>query len=490
MTEQPIASSNTFGRPKKFSPRGASFTILPILAAILALGIFGLHTFWNNRVSLGTFYVIVILMSVNFSGRRGIIAVAASCMLLAVVGFLISDAPDYPAAAVGRSCVSLVAIVTTAIMAIRMHANTAQLLDQAKLLDLTHDAIFVRDMNDGITYWNLGAEELFGWTSKEALRRKAKDLIRTRFPIPRDAILKELLSTGRWEGELVHVERSGKEIVVASRWSLQRSKAGIPISILQTDTDITASKRAREHLADAQAALAHVTRVAALGELTTTIAHEVSQPLAGIVTNGEACLRWLDHDELEIDEVRGTITRIVRDGRRAGDVIQRMRALSRKSEPQRTPLRINDLIEETLSLLREELLDQGVSLKLELIDEKNSPVAMGDKVQLQQVLLNLIMNAMQSMAFTPMDFRELRVGTQSRADEVIIFVSDSGVGIDGVEDGLFTAFFTTKRQGIGMGLAICRSILESNGGRIWASQNSTVGATFQFALPMVEKALA
>jgi len=490
MNERLIASSNTSGGQRKFSPRGAGVTILPILAAILALAIFGLHTFWNNRVSLGTFYVIVILMAVNFSGRRGIIAIASSCMVLAVIGFLISDAPDYPAPALGRSFVSLAAIVTTAVMAIQMHTNIAQLRDQAKLLDLTHDAIFVRDMNDTITYWNLGAEELFGWTAKEAMRRKAKDLFRTRFPISQDIIFKELLSTGRWEGELIHFERSGKEIVVSSRWSLQRNKAGIPATILQTDTDITASKRAREHLAEAQVALAHVTRVAALGELTTTIAHEVSQPLAGIVTNGEACLRWLDLDELQIEEIRGTITRIVRDGRRAGDVLQRMRALSRKSEPQRTPLRINDLIEETLSLLREEMLDQGLSPNLELPDRESSLVAYGDKIQIQQVLLNLIMNAMQSMAFMPMDLRELRLGAYRKADKIIIFVSDSGIGIDGIEASLFTAFFTTRKQGIGMGLAICRSILEANGGRIWASQNSTIGATFQFALPMAEKALA
>jgi len=490
MTSQTYSSLETLTKPRKVSMHKVRLAILPTLAAILALVIFGLHTFWNNHVSIGSLYVIVILMAANFTGHRGIIAVAACCMALAILGFLISDAPDYSPLAVGRSCVSFLAIITTAIMAIRMQANTVKLTDHAKLLDLTHDAIFVRDMNDVITYWNLGAEELFGWPQEKALDRKARDLIRTRLPVSRESILEELLWTGRWEGELVHVERTGREIVVSSRWSLQRDKTGVPVSILQTDTDITASKTARDRLTEAQAALTHVTRVAALGEMTTTIAHEVSQPLAGIVTNGEACLRWLDHEDLQIEEIRGNVRRIVRDGRRAGDVIQRMRSLSRKSDPLRIPLHINDMITETFSFLREEMLHQGVALKSDFSIETCTVFAYGDKVQLQQVLINLAMNAMQSMAATPIEFREMRVGSRREDDEIVIFVSDSGVGIQGVEDSLFTSFFTTKQQGIGMGLSICRSIIEANGGRIWASQNPTVGATFQFALPILKRAAA
>lgn len=457
---------------------------LSILAALFALAIFGLHTFWNNHVALGVLYVTVILMASNFCGRSGIIAVAVICVALTVTSFIIADGPHYAPDSVGRSLVSLLAIAMTTVMAVRMRSGTIKFRDQAKLLDLTSDAMFVRNMDDVITYWNRGAEELYGWPREEALGRISPQLTQTRFLIPRDKVFAKLLKTGRWEGELVHSKSNGEEVLVASRWSLQTDDHGRPVAILETDTDITASRRAQDSLTQAQTELAHVARVATLGELTTTIAHEVNQPLAGIVTNGEACLRWLERDDLQIDEVRDAVKRMVRDGRRAADVIERLRTLSRKSPPHRTLVRLNELIKDTVSLLQREVSGAGVSLKLEFAE--GIPIVDADRIQLQQVLINLIINALQSMAALPDTLpRKLRIATGSHngGRDVLVTVADTGCGIKGVEEHLFSTFFTTKQDGIGMGLSICRSIIEAYGGRIWASPNESVGTTFQFTLP-------
>jgi PAS domain S-box-containing protein len=177
----------------------------------------------------------------------------------------------------------------------------AALREQASLLNLTHDSIFVRGINGAIRYWNRGAEELYGWTAEEVVGRIGYDLLKTVFPVSLEQIEGEVMRTHRWEGELVHTKKDGSQVVVASRWSLQRDEQGTPAAILETANDITERKRAEaeareseRRYREAQAELAHVTRVTTLGELTASIAHEVSQPLAGIGSNAEACLLWLD----------------------------------------------------------------------------------------------------------------------------------------------------------------------------------------------------
>ncbi len=457
-----------------------------MLAALCTLAIFALHTFSNNRIAIAVLYVIVILISVNFSSRRGVFAIALGCAALTVLSFLISDGPHYAADSVWRSGVALLAILITTFLVLRMQSAAERLQNQAHLLDLSHDAIFVRDMADRIAYWNRGAEELYGWRSAETIGRFSLETVGTEFPMAREDVFAELMRTGRWEGELIQTRKDGTRVIVASRWSLQKDANGAPAAILETDTDMTAAKQAQDHLAQAQAELAHVARVATLGELTTTIAHEVNQPLTGIVTNSEACLRWLDRDELAIDEIRETLKRIVRDGRRAGDVVERLRGLSRKGEPQRLPLQINDLVADTLALLRREMKAQDVTLKVGLA--RHLPAVKADRVQLQQVLINLLINAMQAMHATPRQGRDLEVRTAVQEDgtEVLVAIIDSGCGIANVEAQLFNPFFTTKSDGIGMGLSICRSIIEAHGGRIWPSRNVNAGSTFQFALPAYE----
>jgi C4-dicarboxylate-specific signal transduction histidine kinase len=254
------------------------------------------------------------------------------------------------------------------------------------------------------------------------------------------------------------------------------------IELIGAVTDITERKRAEDAMRQAQAELAHVTRVTTLGELTASIAHEVNQPLAAIVTNGEACVRFLNRDEPDLNEVRGAVVGMIDDSRRAGEVIQHVRALGRKSDLQMADLDINGLIEEVILLVHREVHGHGVSLRREL-----SPVltpVLGDRVQLQQVIINLVMNGMEAMAAVADRPRDLLIRSRQEADQVLVAVKDSGVGIAPENvDQLFSSFFTTKSNGMGMGLTISRTIIEAHGGRLWATPNVPQGAVFQFSLP-------
>ena len=356
------------------------------------------------------------------------------------------------------------------------------LREQASLLDLTHDTVFVRDMSDIIKYWNRGAEELYGWTREEALDKVSHQLTQTIFPAPLAEINAELLGTGRWEGELIHTKRDGTQVVVASHWSLQRDAQGLPTAILETNNDISERKRAEEALRIAQVELTHVTRVTTLGEMTASIAHEIKQPLAAVVTNGSACLRWLAGESPNLDEAREAAQRVIRDGNRANDVITRISGLLRKTDTPKAPLDINEAIQEVVLLARNDAARKGVRLLLELT--AGLPPVFGDRVQLQQVALNLVMNGVEAMASLDDRPRELLI--QSRlpeSDQVLIAVQDRGDGIDHENlEKIFNAFYTTKSQGMGMGLAISRSIVENHGGRLWAAPNEGPGVTFQFTL--------
>jgi PAS domain S-box-containing protein len=249
-------------------------------------------------------------------------------------------------------------------------------------------------------------------------------------------------------------------------------------------TDVSARKQAEAELHEAQAKLAHVTRVTALGELAASIAHEVNQPLAAVVTNAAACLRWLDRDPPNLTEARGTVQSIINDGNRAGEVIQRVRSLVNKTADQKAPLHINEVVNEVISLLQHELLSHAVSLRLELSPALG--LVLADRIQLQQVILNLVINAVEAMQPIADRPRELVIRTrQDDAHQILVTVRDCGVGLAaGNADRLFEAFFTTKSSGMGMGLSICRSIVEAHGGRLSASGNVGPGATFQFTLPL------
>jgi PAS domain S-box-containing protein len=245
--------------------------------------------------------------------------------------------------------------------------------------------------------------------------------------------------------------------------------------------DVTAAKGAEEALHKAQADLAHAARVTTLGELAASIAHEINQPLAAVATSGYACLRWLNRDPPDLDEVRQLVARIVQDAHRAGDVIHSLRALAVKSGPQPTKLDLNGAIQEVLALIRSDLQRHSVALHTELSAHLH-PV-MADRVQVQQVLLNLITNAIDAMAITERPKMLVITAQPAQPDGVLVSVEDTGTGLDpAVADQIFAPFYTTKSTGMGMGLSICRTILEAHGGQLWAKPNVPQGTIFQFRL--------
>jgi PAS domain S-box-containing protein len=483
--------------------------------------------------------------------------------------------------------------------------------EQARLLDLTRDSVLVRDLENVITYWNRGSEELYGWKREEAVGKVAHHLLQTIFPAPLERMTEELFRSGRWEGELLHARRDGIRVAVSSRWSIQRGDKGQPIGTLETNNDITERKRVEDtlrrvqetYLAEAQqlshtgsfgwkvssgeifwseegfrifgfdsttrpsielllarvhpddyalvqrvidrakndrqdfafehrlqlpggtvkhvrvvaramrsetdnvdfvgavmdvtsiklaeielqstrTELAHVMRVTSLGELTASIAHEVNQPLGAVVANAEACLGWLDRESPDLNEAHAAIERIVRDGHRAGAVIRRVRALIKRTDTQMVPLDVNEIVSEAMNIVEHELLRHRVSQRMEL--SSDLPVVLGDRIQLQQVLLNLIINGIEAMQ--PITDRRRELVIRSERDEtqqVRVTVMDCGIGLSAESaHRIFDAFVTTKSSGMGMGLSICRSIIQGHGGRIWASANEPFGAAVQFTLPL------
>jgi C4-dicarboxylate-specific signal transduction histidine kinase len=262
-----------------------------------------------------------------------------------------------------------------------------------------------------------------------------------------------------------------------------RNNLGNTVKWYFTSIDIEDRMRAEEMVRKSHTELAHAARVLAMGELVASIAHEINQPIAGIVLNGNACLRWLAGDPANLDEAREAIRRIVRDGNRTGEIVRRIRSLSKKSGAEKKePMDLNDAIREMIALAAGEIQRSGVVLQTEL--ESDLPLVFGDKIQLQQVVLNLIINGIESMKAVAGRPRSLVVKTHSLDfDRVRVTVQDSGVGLD-QESGhqIFDAFYTTKSEGLGMGLSISRSIIENHGGRVWAAPNEGPGATFEFTL--------
>ena len=430
-------------------------------------------------------YLIVVLLT-SLTGSF-VPSVVVSIMAILCLDYFFTE-PRFNMDATLRNPLNLVALITflgtalviTSLMA-KVRKSFEALREQAGLLDLTHDTVFVRDMNDVITYWNRGAAERYGWSREEAMGKVSHQLMHTIFPAPLEEINAELLRTGHWEGELVHTRRDGTKVIVASRWSMPQGEQGRPLATLETNNDITERKRAEEALHRAQAELAHVTRVTTLGEMTASIAHEVNQPLAAIANNASACLRWLSASNQ--DEARQSAELVIADAHRASEIIGRIRGFVKKAPPQKDWLNINETILEVIALARSEMQGSRVSLQTQLSD--NVPLILGDRIQLQQVILNLINNAVEAMSGAGENPRDLLVGSEKNESQgVLVAVRDSGPGLDPESlNYLFTPFFTTKPQGMGMGLAISRSIIDSHGGSLWATVNDDRGAMFQFTLP-------
>jgi two-component system sensor kinase FixL len=464
----------------------------PAWCVVLAATIFAVDTLSSLDIAVAVLYVTVVLLSTEFTGQRGVVLVAAACAALTLLSFAIGEDGETGSAPMLRCVVALVAIAITATLAVRNQNSMARLHEQASLLDLTHDTVFVRDRDDVITYWNRAATALYGWDRDEAIGRKTHDLLHTEFPKPLPEIMADLMRADHWEGELVHTRRDGTRRTVASRWSFQRDPYGRPAAILETNNDITERRSAEDKLDKAQAELAHVSRVATLGELTASIGHEIRQPLAAIVAHGEAGLRWLGREVPDLAEARGSIEQMIRDGQRASAIVGRLRALSRKADPLHMPLDIADVIDDAVLLMQRELQTHRVGLSV--ASHGPLPSLRGDRVQLQQVVINLLMNGIQAMDGVTTRPRRLAIDVarsidgEDAKDCIVVTVEDTGSGIAPADlNRLFDAFFTTKVDGMGMGLSICRTIVQAHSGRIWATSRDSAGASFHFSVPVSEQ---
>jgi C4-dicarboxylate-specific signal transduction histidine kinase len=372
---------------------------------------------------------------------------------------------------------------------------------RATVAELRRSEIYLAEAqrlsNTGSFGWKIGTDEIF-W-SKETYRIMGFDeavtptiglLLQRVHPDERGFVQRQLDRALQGEQQFDYEYRlrmPGGEIkhihVRARRQAYEAGEAELVGALM----DVTATKQAQEALQTAQTALAHVTRVTMLGEMTTSIAHEVNQPLGAIVTNAGASLRWLGRQPPEIGEVRAAIEQIVNDAHRANEVIRRIRKFSKKVDPEMIRLDINEIIEEAVRLLQHDALRHGVAIRLELAS--GLPPVRGDRIQLQQVIVNLLVNGMEAMATVRDPPRVLIVRTHSHeADGVLVAIEDVGIGIKPENaDRLFSAFYTTKPDGMGMGLSIVRSIIEAHGGRVWASPNAGPGMTFQFTLSADEQ---
>jgi PAS domain S-box-containing protein len=322
----------------------------------------------------------------------------------------------------------------------------------------------------------LAPEDIVGWHWESVLHPDD----RARFVAKWQAALKD----GRQTEDEVRMRRAdGKYCWLLIRHVPLRDEAGNIVKWYGSGIEIDDRKRAeqeRQRLHQLEADLAHMTRISMMGELTASLAHEINQPIAAAAANALACARWLCHDTPRIAEASESALKIARDVTRASDIIERVRSLYRGGEAKREPVDVNRIVQEMIVLLRDAANRNSISIRTELDSEL--PMIEADRVQLQQVLMNLMRNGIDAMKDTT---GELTITSRKTEDgEILIAVSDSGCGlpVDGSER-LFTAFFTTKAQGTGMGLSISRRIIESHGGRLWANANTVRGATFQFTLP-------
>jgi len=362
------------------------------------------------------------------------------------------------------------------------------------IIDTALDAVVTINASGTITSWNKEAEVIFGWSAREAMGNRMADLI---IPpsqrLAHERGVRHFLATGegvllRRRIEIKAIRRSGVEFPV--ELEVIPMKLGGDWVFSAFIRDITDSKQAEEALRNTQAELANMTRVMTMGQLTASIAHEVNQPLSGIITNAGTCLRMLDADPPNIEGARETARRTIRDGNRASEVITRLRALFSRRQATTEPVDLNEAAKEVIALLSSRLQKDGVILRCELADDL--PLLAGDRVQLQQVIMNMLQNASDAMIGLQDRPRQLLLQTlRDETDCVRLAVRDSGIGLGAqAASRLFDAFYTTKNGGMGIGLSVSRWIVENHEGRIWAQPNDGPGATFSFSIPCRQARLA
>jgi PAS domain S-box-containing protein len=365
----------------------------------------------------------------------------------------------------------------------------------AGILETAEDAVISVDADQRITVFNRAAEKSFGYTAAEVIGQPLELLLPDRSAASHRQLIEGFdhsSVTARRMGELREVfgrRKNGSEFPAEA----SISKLNLPGGKLFTAflRDVTerkqieaARKQAVDALVEARTELARVARVTTMGELAASIAHEVNQPLAAVITNASACLRWLAATPSNMAEANAAVQRVIRDANRAGEVIVGIRAFLKRGQPRKTQLQMGEIVREVVILAQGEARTHEVAMRVE--SAADLPPVLADQVEVQQVLLNLILNAIEAMSTVTERARVLEVATAKHgADEVVVAVRDSGPGLDlGRMEQLFDPFYTTKPDGMGMGLAISRSIIDAHGGQLWAMPNDGPGATFRFTLPV------
>ena len=349
------------------------------------------------------------------------------------------------------------------------------------------EAVVLVDRDSRITRVNPEFTKIFGYTAEEAIGQRIKDLI-TPDDLQEevDSFMYRMVQTGEvFAVETVRRHKNGTRVPV-SLICVPLSPSGSGNAGYVIYRDITETKRLQDEQRryhELQLELAHANRIATLGQLSASIAHELNQPLTGIITNSGTCWRMLTSDPLNLDGAREAVRRTIRDGNRASDVIARLRALFNKKEPASESVDLNEATREVIALLLGELQNSRVIVRTELADDLQ--FVMADRVQLQQVVLNLLRNALDAMDTVDDRPRELLIRTEREDDDrVRLSVKDAGVGFDPqTMDKLFEAFYSTKNDGMGVGLTVSRSIIENHQGRLWAILNDGPGATFSVSVP-------
>lgn len=619
--------------------KAAHHHLLVAAALAVALAVFAFDLLSNLDGAIAVLQIATILLVAPL-GRRFVVAAGCGAALLAAIAFVAGHAGHISEGALSRFGVSLIAILITTLLSLRDRSSRTTLSEQARLLELSHDTVVIRDPHDAIVYWNDGAEELYGWTREEAIGRRCSELLQCVFP--RQEVDAALAREGQWSGEIKRTRRDGTQIVLASRWLLRRDPEGRAVGVIESSADMTEQLRAdaerevserrfrtifetagfaawesdwteamriglegaprdetleawlvdrpdriqqgtaaavirnanqaaadlfdvasredlvganlcgryapdglaafahivsrlvrgetsvdaetrlvtlsgriadivlrvsvlpegkdwshmlvmaydvterneaRTRLEQMSAELAHAGRVSMLGQLAASIAHEVNQPLTAIVNYGKSGGRWLNRPEPDLGEVQACLDKIVAGASRAAAVIDRVRGLARKAAPQSDALDLAELADDAIAFVQSEARSARVAIRRDL---RPAPAVTGDRVQVQQVLVNLLMNGIQAMRDTTDRPRELTIRVEPQTDATVrVAVRDRGTGF--APDGaarLFEPFFTTKSDGMGMGLSICRSIIEAQGGSISAANNEGPGATVAFTLPV------